>query len=65
MEAAFHEWFFSPPSAVSLIELLETRQGPHESAQQFVEWFCTLKGKCQTVIAETALTDLVVKNMVP
>ena len=65
MEAAFHSRFYNPIPAVSLADLLEARQGPGEPASKFIERIRHLKSRCPTTIEETALTDLVVKNLLP
>ncbi|XP_051130795.1 uncharacterized protein LOC127251228 [Andrographis paniculata] len=60
---AFHARFFNPLPAISLSDLLEMKQCPEESASQFIERTRLMKGHCPTVIEESEMTNLVVRNM--
>ncbi|XP_051139086.1 uncharacterized protein LOC127256903 [Andrographis paniculata] len=63
LEAAFHARFFNPLPTVSLADLLEIRQMPEETASKFIERIRLMKGRCPTIIEESEMTNLVVKNM--
>ncbi|XP_051127339.1 uncharacterized protein LOC127248840 [Andrographis paniculata] len=63
LEAAFHARFFNPLPTVSLTDLLEIRQMPKETAYQFIERIRLMKGRCPTIIEESEMTNLVVRNM--
>ncbi|XP_051118544.1 uncharacterized protein LOC127242877 [Andrographis paniculata] len=63
LEATFHARFFNPLPTVSLTYLLEIRQMPEETAYQFIERVRLMKGRCPTIIEESEMTNLVVRNM--
>ncbi|XP_051127700.1 uncharacterized protein LOC127249109 [Andrographis paniculata] len=63
LEAAFHARFFNPLPTVSLTDLLEIRQMPEETAYQFIERIRLMKGRWPTIIEESEMTNLVVRNM--
>ncbi|XP_051148212.1 uncharacterized protein LOC127263230 [Andrographis paniculata] len=63
LEADFHGRFFNPLPTVSLIDLLEITQMPEETGYQFIERMRLMKGRCPTMINESEMTNLVVRNM--
>ncbi|XP_051140978.1 uncharacterized protein LOC127258242 [Andrographis paniculata] len=63
LEAAFHARFLNPLPKVPLTDLLEIRQIPEETAYQFIERIRLMKERCPTIIEESEMTNLVVRNM--